>query len=85
METTPTSVKVQWEKPQEEIDRYILSVSPSQTDGPVLIWQMKVSSGEDSVVIGDLEPGSVYNISLVAVKNCTRSRPVTVEAATSEY
>ncbi|KAI4900264.1 hypothetical protein NFI96_005038 [Prochilodus magdalenae] len=82
VETTPTSVEVQWEKPLGEIDRYILSVSPSQTDGRVLSQQIKVSPREDSAVIDDLEPGSEYIISLAAVKGWIRSRPVTVHAAT---
>ncbi|KAI4892128.1 hypothetical protein NFI96_023084 [Prochilodus magdalenae] len=81
VETTPTSVKVQWEKPLEEIDRYILLVSPSQTGR--LRRQIEVPSGGVSAEVDGLEPGSVYIISLVAEKGSTRSLPATALVTTN--
>ncbi|GAA6089610.1 tenascin isoform X1 [Tachysurus ichikawai] len=81
VKTSTTSVIVQWEEAQGEIDRYILSISPNQTDGSGKSSQeMKLPPGRDSAQIDGLEPGRLYDISLVAVKDDTQSLPANVQA-----
>lgn len=86
VKTSTTSVIVQWEEAQGEIDRYILSISPNQTDGSGKSSQeMKLPPGRDSAQIDGLEPGRLYDISLVAVKDDTQSLPANVQATPGEY
>ncbi|XP_058263836.1 tenascin isoform X2 [Hemibagrus wyckioides] len=81
VKTSTTSVIVQWEEAQGEIDRYILSISPNQTDGSGKGRQeIRLPPGRDSAQIDSLEPGRLYDISLVAVKDGTQSLPATVQA-----
>ncbi|XP_036417896.1 tenascin [Colossoma macropomum] len=76
-----TSVIVQWEQALGEIDRYILLVSPNQTDGSGRGSQeMKLPPERDSAQIDGLEPGRLYDISLVAEKDGAQSLPATVQA-----
>lgn len=86
VKTSTTSVIVQWEEAQGEIDRYILSISPNQTDGSGKRRQeIRLPPGRDSAQIDRLEPGHLYDISLVAVKDGTQSLPATVQATPGEY
>lgn len=72
---------VQWEEAQGEIDRYILYVSPNQTDGSGKGSQeIRLPPGRDSAQIDGLEPGRLYDISVVAEKDGTRSLPAAVQA-----
>ncbi|XP_047675858.1 tenascin isoform X3 [Tachysurus fulvidraco] len=81
VKTSTTSVIVQWEEAQGEIDRYLLSISPNQTDGSGKKSQeMRLPPGRDSAQIDGLEPGRLYDISLVAVKDDTQSLPANVQA-----
>ncbi|XP_036419957.1 class I histocompatibility antigen, F10 alpha chain-like [Colossoma macropomum] len=77
VKTTPTSVMIKWEKAKGKIDRYIVRVSPSQTNG---LNQIEVSSKEDCIEIDHLESGCSYSISVVAEKGNTQSEPATVLA-----
>uniref|UniRef100_A0A8B9HZL9 Tenascin XB n=1 Tax=Astyanax mexicanus TaxID=7994 RepID=A0A8B9HZL9_ASTMX len=79
--TDTTSVIVQWEQALGEIDRYILFVSPNQTDGSGRGRQeIKLPAERDSAQIEGLEPGRLYDISLVAEKDGARSLPSTTQA-----
>ncbi|KAF4081751.1 hypothetical protein AMELA_G00164710 [Ameiurus melas] len=81
VKTSTTSVIVQWEEAQGDIDRYILSISPNQRDGSGKGSQeMRLPPGRDSAQIDGLEPGRLYDISLVAERDGTRSLPATVQA-----
>ncbi|XP_072529591.1 tenascin-like [Salminus brasiliensis] len=81
VKTSTTSVIVQWDQALGEIDRYILFVSPNQTDGSGKGSQeMKLPPERDSAQIDGLEPGRLYDISLVAEKDGARSLPATVQA-----
>uniref|UniRef100_A0A8B9HTT5 Tenascin XB n=1 Tax=Astyanax mexicanus TaxID=7994 RepID=A0A8B9HTT5_ASTMX len=78
--TDTTSVIVQWEQALGEIDRYILFVSPNQTDGSGRGRQeIKLPAERDSAQIEGLEPGRLYDISLVAEKDGARSLPSTTQ------
>ncbi|KAL7868702.1 hypothetical protein SRHO_G00100860 [Serrasalmus rhombeus] len=79
VEVTQTSVKVQWEEPLENIDRYIISSSLSQTNGPGLNREFEVS-GQNFALIDHLEPGCLYIISVVAERDKKRSSAGTVKA-----
>ncbi len=85
VKTTTTSVIVQWEKAQGEIDRYVLSVAPNQTDGSSRLPEMNLPPERDSAQIDGLEPGRLYDISLVAEKDSIRSLPATVQATPGEF
>ncbi|XP_059366109.1 tenascin isoform X1 [Carassius carassius] len=80
VKTTTTSVIVQWEKAQGEIDRYVLSIAPNQTDGSSRLPEMYLLPETDSAQINSLEPGRLYDISLVTEKDSLRSLPATVHA-----
>lgn len=86
IKTSTTSVIIQWEEAHGEIDRYVLSISPNQTDGSGKGSQeMRLPPGRDSAQIDGLEPGRLYDISLVAEKDGTRSLPANVQATPGEY
>ncbi|XP_076862387.1 tenascin-like isoform X5 [Brachyhypopomus gauderio] len=74
-----TSIIVQWEQAQGDIDRYLLNVSPNQTDGSGP-QETRLPPERDSAEIDSLEPGRLYDITLVAERDDTRSLPVTVQA-----
>ncbi|XP_056092486.1 tenascin [Rhinichthys klamathensis goyatoka] len=80
VKTSTTTVVVQWEKAQGEIDRYVLSVAPNQTEGSVRLPEMILAPERDSARIQGLQPGRLYDISLVAERGSVRSRPATVQA-----
>ncbi|XP_049328697.1 tenascin isoform X1 [Astyanax mexicanus] len=81
VKTSTTSVIVQWEQALGEIDRYILFVSPNQTDGSGRGRQeIKLPAERDSAQIEGLEPGRLYDISLVAEKDGALSLPSTTQA-----
>ncbi|KAG7457574.1 hypothetical protein MATL_G00228580 [Megalops atlanticus] len=81
VKTTTTSVVVQWERPLGDIDRYRLSVSPNQTEGGEAKGSQKMTlpPKRDSAHIENLEPGRLYDITLVAEKERSQSPPVTVQ------
>ncbi|XP_048849910.1 tenascin isoform X2 [Brienomyrus brachyistius] len=82
VKTTTTTAVVQWEPPQGDIDRYHLSVSPSQTDQEGTGAGSKnrtLPPDRNSAHIESLEAGRLYNISLVAQKGRSHSQPVTVQ------
>ncbi|XP_023665576.2 tenascin-R-like isoform X2 [Paramormyrops kingsleyae] len=82
VKTTTTTAVVQWEPPQGDIDRYHLSVSPSQTDREGTGASSKnrtLPPDRNSAHIESLEAGRLYNISLVAQKGRSHSQPATVQ------
>ncbi|KAG7225270.1 hypothetical protein INR49_014669 [Caranx melampygus] len=78
VKTTTTSAVVQWEKSQGEIDRYHLTITPS--DGAGRSEEMTVPPDQDSAHIQRLEAGRTYDIILVAEKGSSRSEPATTKA-----
>ncbi|XDV35045.1 hypothetical protein PO909_005091, partial [Leuciscus waleckii] len=80
VKTSTTSVVVQWEKAQGEIDRYVLSVAANQTEGSVRRPEMILPPERDSARIQGLQPGRLYDVSVVAERDGVRSRPATVQA-----
>ncbi|XP_074468539.1 tenascin isoform X2 [Sebastes fasciatus] len=77
VKTTSTSAVVQWEQSQGEIDRYRLTVTPS--DGAGRSQEMTVPAGQDSAELQQLEAGRLYDITLVAEKGTSRSKPATTQ------
>ncbi|KAM9385887.1 uncharacterized protein tnxbb [Pholidichthys leucotaenia] len=73
VKTTSTSAVVQWEPSLGEIDRYLLTVTPNGGEG----WsqQMTIPVGQNSAHIQQLKAGLLYDVSLVAEKGSTQSRP----------
>ncbi|XP_056597584.1 tenascin isoform X2 [Triplophysa dalaica] len=81
VKTTTRSVVVKWEKAQGEIDRYVLSVTPNKTsDRLPEVPRDYLPPERDSAQIDGLEPGNLYDISLVAEKDSIRSLPASVQA-----
>ncbi|XP_028454204.1 tenascin-X isoform X2 [Perca flavescens] len=78
VKTTSTSAVVQWEQSQGEIDRYRLTVTPN--DGAGKSQEMMVPAGQDSAHIQQLVAGRLYDITLVAEKGTSRSKPATTQA-----
>ncbi|XP_041811853.1 tenascin [Chelmon rostratus] len=77
VKTTSTSAVVQWEQSQGEIDRYRLTITPSDTPGRS--QEMTVPVGQNSAHIQQLEAGRLYDIILVAEKGSSRSEPATTQ------
>ncbi|XP_067112422.1 tenascin [Osmerus mordax] len=81
VKTTTTSVVVQWEQPQGEIDRYRLSVAPNEAAGSAKGSQeLTLPPERDSAQIDGLVPGVLYDITLVAERGRSKSKPATVQA-----
>ncbi|XP_034748699.1 uncharacterized protein LOC117957211 [Etheostoma cragini] len=78
VKTTSTSAVVQWEPSQGEIDRYRLTVAPN--DGSGKSQEMTVPAGQDSAHLQQLVAGRVYDITLVAEKGASQSKPATTQA-----
>lgn len=85
VKSTTTSVIVQWEKAQGEIDRYVLTIAPNQTNGSSRLPEINLLPEKDSAQINSLEPGRLYDISLVAEKDSIRSLPATVQTTPGEF
>uniref|UniRef100_A0A8C7KUE9 Fibronectin type-III domain-containing protein n=1 Tax=Oncorhynchus kisutch TaxID=8019 RepID=A0A8C7KUE9_ONCKI len=82
VKTTTTSAVVQWEQSQGDIDRYRLTVTPNQTDGTAKGRQdLTLPSERDSAQIDGLDPGHLYDITLVAEKGGIESKPATGDSA----
>ncbi|XP_010898819.2 tenascin isoform X2 [Esox lucius] len=80
VKTTTTSAVVQWEQSQGDIDRYRLSVEPHQKDGNAKGRQeLTLPPERDSAQIDGLDPGRLYDITLVAEKGKIKSKPATVQ------
>uniref|UniRef100_A0A4W5L3Y0 Fibronectin type-III domain-containing protein n=1 Tax=Hucho hucho TaxID=62062 RepID=A0A4W5L3Y0_9TELE len=80
VKTTTTSAVVQWEQSQGDIDRYRLTVAPNQTDGTAKGRQdLTLPPERDSAQIDGLDPGHLYDITLVAEKGRIKSKPATVQ------
>nr|ACX35614.1 tenascin XB-like protein [Salmo salar] len=80
VKTTTTSAVVQWEQSQGDIDRYRLTVAPNQTDGTAKGRQdLTLPPERDSAQIDSLDPGHLYDITLVAEKGGIKSKPATVQ------
>ncbi|XP_029299377.1 tenascin-X-like isoform X2 [Cottoperca gobio] len=77
VKTTSTSAVVQWEHSQGEIDRYRLTVTPSDKAGRS--QELTVPAGQDSAHIQQLEAGRSYAIILMAEKGTSRSKPATTQ------
>ncbi|XP_029370723.1 tenascin isoform X3 [Echeneis naucrates] len=78
VKTTSTSAVVQWEKSQGEIDRYRLTITPS--DGSGTSEELSVPANQDSAHIKRLEAGRLYDIVLVAEKGNSQSQPANTQA-----
>ncbi|XP_045082306.1 tenascin-X isoform X2 [Coregonus clupeaformis] len=80
VKTTTTSAVVQWEQSQGDIDRYRLTVTPNQTDGTAKGRQdLTLPPERDSAQIDGLDPGHLYDITIVAEKGRIKSKPATVQ------
>ncbi|XP_029591377.1 tenascin-X isoform X1 [Salmo trutta] len=80
VKTTTTSAVVQWDQSQGDIDRYRLTVAPNQTDGTAKGRQdLTLPPERDSAQIDSLDPGHLYDITLVAEKGGIKSKPATVQ------
>ncbi|XP_034057278.1 tenascin isoform X2 [Gymnodraco acuticeps] len=77
VKTTSTTAVVQWEHSQGEIDRYRLTVTPS--DGEGRSEELTIPPGQDSAHIEQLEAGRLYDIILEAEKGTSRSKPATTQ------
>ncbi|XP_010794962.1 mucin-5AC-like [Notothenia coriiceps] len=77
VKTTSTTAVVQWEHSQGEIDRYRLTVAPS--DGEGRSQELTIPPGQDSAHIEQLEAGRLYDIILEAEKGTSRSKPATTQ------
>nr|XP_055076111.1 tenascin isoform X1 [Misgurnus anguillicaudatus] len=79
--TSTKSVIVKWEKAQGEIDRYVLSVTPNETSCrlPEVSRDYLPPERRIAQIVG-LEPGCLYDISLVAEKDSVKSLPASIQA-----
>ncbi|KAL0962341.1 hypothetical protein UPYG_G00338840 [Umbra pygmaea] len=81
-----TSAVVQWEQALGEIDRYRLTIAPNQTDGTAKGRQeLSLPPERNSAQIDGLDPGDLYDITLVAEKGRSKSKPATVPVTPGEF
>lgn len=82
IKTSTTSAVVQWEPAQSDIDRYRLTVTPS--DGAGTSQEVTVPPDQSSSHIQQLEAGRLYDIVLVAEKGPSRSGPAATQLTPGE-
>lgn len=83
IKTSTTSAVVQWEPAQSDIDRYRLTVTPS--DGAGTSQEVTVPRDQSSTQIQQLEAGRLYDIVLVAEKGPSRSEPAATQVTPGQY
>ncbi|XP_065146975.1 tenascin isoform X3 [Paramisgurnus dabryanus] len=83
VKTSTKSIIVKWVKAQGEIDRYVLSVTPNETSCrlPEVSRDYLPPERRIAQIVG-LEPGCLYDISLVAEKDGIKSLPASIQATT---
>lgn len=82
VKTTTTSAVVQWEPAQGDVDRYSLTVTPS--DGAGAGQEVTVPADQSSAHIQQLQPGRLYDVVLVAEKGPGRSGPAATQVTPGE-
>lgn len=82
IKTSTTSAVVQWEPAQSDIDRYRLTVRPS--DGAGTSQEVTVPRDQSSSHIQQLEAGRLYDVVLVAEKGSSRSEPAATQVTPGE-
>ncbi|KAL2076980.1 hypothetical protein ACEWY4_027418 [Coilia grayii] len=82
VKTSTTYAIIQWEVPQMEIDRYHLSITPS--DGGPGRQDLTLPPDVASAQIDHLKAGVQYDVSLVAEKDGRRSAPATIQVVPAE-
>ncbi|KAJ8000129.1 hypothetical protein DPEC_G00201640 [Dallia pectoralis] len=86
VKTSTTFAVVQWEQSHGDIDRYRLSVKPHQADSTAKGRQeLTVPPERNSAQIDGLDPGHLYDITLVAEKRIMKSLPATVQVTPGEF
>ncbi|XP_075140069.1 fibronectin isoform X5 [Leptodactylus fuscus] len=78
---TESSVLIVWTAPRSQIGRYLLSVGQTRGGQPS---QFHVSPPATSYKIKNLQPGTEYTVTLVALKGSQRSNPTTGVFSTLE-
>ncbi|KAG9477534.1 fibronectin isoform X3 [Eleutherodactylus coqui] len=78
---TESSVLIIWTAPRAQIGRYLLSVGQTRGGQPT---QFPVSSPTTSYKITNLQPGTEYTVSLIALKGNQQSSPITEVFSTLE-
>lgn len=73
---------VQWEPAQSDIDRYRLTVTPS--DGAGTSQEVTVPRDQNSYHIQQLEAGRLYDVVLVAEKGPSQSGPAATQVTPGE-
>ncbi|KAM9305634.1 fibronectin [Gastrophryne carolinensis] len=71
---TESSVLILWTPPRSQIGRYLLSVGQTRGGQPS---QFNVASSSSSYRLRNLQPGTEYTITLVALKGNQQSQPAT--------
>lgn len=80
---TTTSAVVQWEQSQGEIDGYRVTVAPN--DGTGRSQETTVPADQSSAHIPQLEPGRLYDITVVAEKGTNQSEPAATQVTPGEF
>ncbi|XP_069839300.1 fibronectin isoform X4 [Dendropsophus ebraccatus] len=78
---TESSVLILWTPPRSQIGRYVLSLAQTRGGQPT---QFNVSPPTSSYKIKNLQPGTEYTITLVALKGNQQSNPATAVFSTLE-
>nr|XP_033771398.1 tenascin-X isoform X2 [Geotrypetes seraphini] len=77
-DVTPSSIRLQWERPVASVDRYLITYIPEGGRQK----RVQVPAAEDHVQLKDLDSATEYDITVVSQRAREQSKPVSIKVTT---
>nr|XP_033771401.1 tenascin-X isoform X5 [Geotrypetes seraphini] len=78
-DVTPSSIRLQWERPVASVDRYLITYIPEGGRQK----RVQVPAAEDHVQLKDLDSATEYDITVVSQRAREQSKPVSIKVTTA--